>query len=110
MSETNDTAAVIEAKRMLSEWPKTIKLSRPVEFGKQLIEELVFQKGTFGILKGLAIPMDRFPTLDELMVIASRLCGQSLKVIELLEPDDASEVADVATLFFSRCRGAGRRL
>jgi hypothetical protein len=108
--ETDDKSAVAEAKRLLGEWPVTVKLGTPVEFGKETIEELVFQKGNFGILKGMNIPTDRFPNLDELMTIASRLCGKSLKVIEMLDPDDAAAVSDVATLFFARCRGAGRRI
>ena len=111
MSGSDEPNAVDAAKRLLDAWPKTIRLSTPIEFGKnETIEELVFQKGNFGILKGLSIPIDRMPNLDELMVIAARLCGRPLKVIELLDPSDASEVADVATIFFSRCRGAGKKL
>jgi hypothetical protein len=110
MAGVDDPTAVDEARRLLDAWPKTIRLSTPIEFGKETIEELAFQKGNFGILKGLSIPIDRMPNLDELMTIAARLCGRPLKVIELLDPGDASEVADIATIFFSRCRGAGKKL
>lgn len=109
-----DPDAMAEAKRLLAsssetqQWPMTIKLSVPVSFGKETVESLVFQKGNFGVLKGLSI--DRAPNVDELMLIASRLCGKSLKVIELLDPDDADEVIAIAMGFFGRCRGAGKRL
>ena len=102
--------AVAAAKRALAEWPKTVKLGSPIEFGKETILELVFPAGHFGILKGMNIPSDRMPNFDELMVIASRLCGRPLKVIEMLDPDDAGEVASVATIFFSRFHRAGKRL
>ena len=108
--DKDDPAAVAEAKRLLNAWPVTVTLSAPITFNKETIDELVFPKGTFGVLKGLNIAIDRMPTIDELMMIASRLCGRPITVIERLDPDDASEVATVAILFFSRCRGAGKRI
>jgi len=108
----DDPEALAEAKKLLGkrEWPVTITLGSPVTFGKELIESLVFQKGTFGVLKGMGVGIDRAPNVDELMMIASRLCGRPLKVIELLDPDDADEVLAIALGFFGRCRGAGRML
>jgi hypothetical protein len=110
---TDDPAALAEARRIVGDrpWPVTIKLSVPVPFGKnETIEELVFQKGNFGVLKGMNIPIDRTPHIDELMTIASRLCGRPLRVIEQLDPDDADEVVAIALGFFARCRGAGKSL
>lgn len=111
-TSTDDPEALAEAKRLLGDrqWPVVITLTTPVQFGKETIESLTFPKGTFGILKGLALPVDRAPTIDELMQIAARLCGKSPKVIESLDPDDADEVIAVALGFFGRCRGAGKRL
>lgn len=103
--------AVSKAKEAMSaqQWPRTVVLSRPVSFGKETIEQLVFQRGTFGVLKGLGLSPDRVPTFDECMMIASRLCGQSPKVMELLDPDDADEVIAIALGFFNRCLGAGKK-
>jgi hypothetical protein len=108
----DDPEALAEARRILGDrsWPVTITLGTPIQFGKESIAELVFQKGNFGVLKGLNIPVDRTPHIDELMEIASRLCGRSMKVIEKLDPDDADEVVAIALGFFARCRGAGKRL
>jgi len=106
----DDAAALAEAKKILGErqWPVTIKLGVPVQFGKETIESLTFQKGSFGVIKGMRI--DRVPTVDDLMLIASRLSGRALKVIESLDPDDADEVTAIALGFFGRCRGAGKQL
>ncbi|MES2170558.1 MAG: hypothetical protein V4479_07530 [Actinomycetota bacterium] len=102
--------ATAAAQRMLEnkQWPIIVKLGTPVEFGKETITELAFQKGNFGMLKGMSV--DRVPTVDELQLIASRLCKQHLRVIESLDPDDASEVTGAALAFFNRCQGAGKRL
>jgi hypothetical protein len=113
--EPQDPAAagLALAKQLLGkrEWPVTIKLATPIPFGKnEMIEELVFQKGSFGVLKGMNLSIDRAPTFDELMVIASRLCGRSTKVIEAVDPDDADEVFNIALGFFGRCRGASKTL
>lgn len=114
MSTTPDVSdagsdAESQVERVLGEreWPFTLKLHAPVDFGKQTIDALVFQKGKFGTLKGIAI--DRTPNADDLMMIASRLCGQPLKVIEGVDPEDAAEVMAIALNFFSRCQGVGRR-
>lgn len=110
--DIDDPEALAEAKKLLGDrpWPVTIKLDTPIDFGKETIESLTFQKGTFGVLKDLNIPMTRGPTMDELMVIASRLCRRSPKVIESLDPDDAAEVIGIAFGFFGRCRGVGKKL
>jgi len=103
--------AFAEAKRFLGvgiEFPYTLVLGTPVKFGKDEIESIVFQKGNFGVLKGLS--PGRTPTYDEIMIIASRLSGRPVKVFELLDPDDVDEVTAVAMGFFGRCRGAGKKL
>jgi hypothetical protein len=92
------------------EWPRTIPLRAPVTFGKETIEALVFQKGNFGVLKGLGLTAAGQPPLDALMTIASRLCGRPLGVIERLDPDDVEEVVDIARGFFWRCQGVGNKL
>lgn len=97
------------AARMMEErkWPFTLKLSYPVEFGKDTIEELVFQRGKMGHTTGISL--DRTPTFSECMLLASRLCGKPLKVIESLDPEDSAEVVSIALGFFARCLGAGKK-
>lgn len=92
------------------QWPVTITLRTPIHFGKETIESLVFQKGNFGVLKGLELDATQEPSMDALMVIASRLCGRPLGVIERVDPDDVEEVLAMARGFFARCQGAGNKL
>lgn len=87
------------------QWPRTIKLSHPVEFGKSTIEELTFTRGTLGAMRD--IKPGEVPTTGELMRLAAELCGQSLKVISSLDPDDAGEVLAIALGFIARCQSGG---
>lgn len=87
------------------QFPMTVKLRSPIEFGKDSIESLIFQEGTLGALKGMGI--DRTPNVDELIQIAARLCGQPLRVIESLKPGDVQGVIAIALGFFIRCLGVG---
>jgi hypothetical protein len=109
MSDDTDDSTVTNARLFVDNerWPLVVKLNRPFEFGKETIAELAFNKGTFGVLKGLRI--ERVPNVDECQVIASRLCGKALKIIEMLDPDDTSEVIGIALGFFNRCQGAGKK-
>lgn len=90
-------------------WPVVIKLSHPVDFGSEHITELKFRRGIAGDLKGLNVRMDEFPTNDQLMVVASRMCGQHLKVLEMLDADDIGGVLEVALTFFMRSLGIGKK-
>lgn len=86
-------------------YPYTLKLTVPVKLGDEVIDELTFQRGQLKFLKG--IPVDGTPSADQLMMIASRLCGQPLGVIERLDPDDSGEVIGMALLFFGRSLAIG---
>jgi len=85
------------------EWPHTVKLERPVEFAGDTISSLTFQRGKLKFLRGMTL--ERTPTVDEAVLIASRLCGQPVQVIEELEGKDAGEAVAVALAFFARCLG-----
>lgn len=84
--------------------PRTVKLSTPVAFGKETVEELTFRRGQLRDLKGVAIPR---PSLEDLMLVASRLAGRELGVIERLDEDDAGRVMEIASDFFARCLSTG---
>ena len=109
MSEpTEPTEAEREAELILAErtWPYVLELKYPVEFGKRTIKALTFQRGRLGIMGNLSL--DGFPPTDKLMLIASRLCGEPLGVIEAIDPEDAPEVLTIALNFIARCRTGGR--
>jgi hypothetical protein len=88
-------------------WPYTLKLTYPIEFAGETIASLTFRRGTLAGIKGLKV--DGTPTADQVMLMASRLCGQPLKVIESIDPEDAGEVMEIALGFFARCLGAGKK-
>lgn len=98
-----DNAARVLADR---QWPVRIGLTTPIDFGSQRITALEFRRGRLGDLKGLKI--DGLPPVDELLLIASRMCSQPIKALELLDDDDATEVLEIALSFFARCLGGGR--
>lgn len=100
------------AKEIMGEeaWPRTIVLGTPVQFGKTSIEALVFQRGSLGVLRGMNLSVDRMPNVDQLLEIASKLCGQPPAALDKLAPDDVQEVLAIALAFFARCRGGGKAL
>jgi|ERR1041384_7626426 hypothetical protein len=110
MSDEISDGARAEASRILTsakqQWPYTMTLSYPVQFGKQTIESLTFRRGQLGDLE--EITLGEVPPCAKLIALAARLCGQSIKVIQMLDPDDADEVLNIALGFISRCRGAGK--
>lgn len=89
------------------QWPVTITLKHPIDFAGERIAELKFRRGKMGDLKGLKL--DDIPPAEHVMLLASRMCGQQLKVIEMLDGDDVEEVLEVALSFFMRCLGASRK-
>jgi hypothetical protein len=94
---------VIEAE----EWPRTVTLRHPVDFGKERITSLEFRRGQLGDLKGVKLG-ESLP-VESVCMVASRLCGKSVKIIELLDAEDAGEVTEIAMRFFARCLSTGPR-
>lgn len=86
-------------------WPRVVPLTYPVDFGSQRITALEFRRGRAGDLKG--IKLGESIAADQLLLVASRLCAQPLKVIESLDVDDSAEVMAIALSFFGRCLGGG---
>ena len=106
---SDEAKTVDEHEATERQWPVTVTLKYPVQFGKDMtIERLEFRRGRLGDMKGIGITVDRMPNADQTMVIASRMCGQPLKVLELLDGDDASEVHELVLGFFARSVGAGK--
>jgi len=105
---SDESKAIAEAIMAKREWPVTVKLAYPIEFGKdEMIHELVFQRGNMGMLEGLKV--DDSPSASEVLLIASRLCGKPVAALRKLDPDDAPEVVAIAMAFFVRCLGAGKK-
>ena len=111
MSEDQESSAEEQAAAMLADrkWPVTIELKSPVDYGSKCITELVFRRGRLGDLKGLPVGSMKDMKIDNLAQIAANMCGQPLKVIELLSDEDAAEVIEIALGFFARCLTGGRK-
>src|SRR5690242_7051313 len=88
-------------------WPREIKLLHPIDFVSNRITSLAFRRGTAGDIKGMKLSADL--ATNDIFLIASRLCGQPVKVIEMLDVDDAGEVTDIVLTFYKRFLGAGRK-
>jgi Phage tail assembly chaperone proteins, E, or 41 or 14 len=97
---------VSDVEKQPEEWPRVVRLAHPIDFGSERITALTFRRGKLGDLKGLKV--DDVPSAADAMLLASRMCGQPLKVIEQLDADDASEVLEIALGFFGRCLQGGK--
>ncbi len=97
------------ADRMLADrkWPVLVTLKHPVDFGATNVTSLEFRRGRMGDLKGMKV--DGVPPIDQLLLLASRMCGQPIKVLEMLEDEDGAEVVELALGFFARCLGGGKK-
>lgn len=89
------------------QWPVTVTLKHPVDFGSQRIASLEFRRGRMGDMKG--VKMDGVPPIDQLLLIASRMCGQQIQILELLSDEDGAEVIELSLGFFARCLGGGKK-
>jgi hypothetical protein len=90
-------------------WPRVVQLAYPVEFGKgSVIAQIEFRRGRAEDMKGISIG-GTVPAKD-LMLIASRLSGQPLRVIELLDMVDAGEAMSIALDFYEKCLVGGKKL
>jgi hypothetical protein len=88
-------------------WPRTVPLKYPIQFGSETITQLEFRRGKAGDMKGISLK-DEVPAND-LMLIASRLCGRAPKVIELVDIEDIGEVTDIALDFYVSFLAAGKK-
>lgn len=100
-----DEAALAAGPRS---WPVTITLEHPVELGSQRITVLEVREGCLGDLKGIRVDGGGI-AMDQLMLLASRLCGQPLKVIEKLKGRGGAEALSMARDFFTECLTGGKR-
>jgi hypothetical protein len=101
------TVKEMAADAIARTWPWVITLKHPVDFGDERITSLTVRRGRLGDLKGIKLGGDAMPA-DHLMLVASRMTGQPLKVIESLDPEDAEEVMSLVLDFFAKCLGGGR--
>lgn len=92
---------------MSEDWPRVVKLTVPVQLSErsEVITQLTFRRGRFGDLKGVKLGSSL--EADSMLLVASRMSGQPLGVLEALDADDAGEVSKIVTDFFGKCLGAG---
>lgn len=107
MSGEQKSAEDIVGAALERQWPWVIKLKHPIDFGDERITSLTVQRGKLGHLKGIRLGGDDI-AMDHLLLVASRMCAQPLKVIESLDPEDAEEVLSLVLDFFAKCLGGGR--
>lgn len=88
-------------------WPVLVKLQQPIDFGSERIDALEFRRGRMGDLKGMKV--DGIPPADQLLLLASRMCGKPVKALEMLDDEDGAEVLALALGFFGTCLMGGRR-
>lgn len=101
----DETAEELEQLGKL-QLPRSVTLGYPIDFGRTRIDVLDFKRGNVGAIKGMKV--DGVPNADQCLLIASRLCGQPVAALEMLDADDAAEVIAIAMGFFARCLGAGK--
>lgn len=87
-------------------WPYVMKLRIPVEYGKLTVTELKFKRGTLGDMKESRLGGGSVP-MEQIIKVAARLCNETTKLIEMLDPDDAAEVIELTLDFFARCLPTG---
>lgn len=87
---------------------KIVTLRHPIAFGSETVSELRFRRGRLGDLKGIALPSDAAAVrMDDLILLAGRLCGQPPALIERLDEDDSGEVLALALGFIGRSLSTG---
>ncbi len=87
-------------------WPRVVTLSYPVEWGSEHVTSLSFRRGRAGDLMGIKLARDGVDA-DSLMLVASRMSGRPLELIQKLDVDDAREVMAIALGFYGRCLNGG---
>lgn len=94
-----------EAKSKAETKQLTIKLRTPVTWDEEQITQLAFRKGRMGDLDGIEIG-GNIP-ITKVMLVASRMCGQPVEVLKMLEEDDAGKALALALGFIQRCLTTG---
>ena len=112
MSEPNAEhaeAVAVTVDRLLAkqEWPRVITLRHPIEFGKgESIQSLEFRRGKMGDLDGMSV--EAMPPVNQLLMIASRMCGKPVAALKMLDEEDCAAVLEIAVGFFGRCLMGGK--
>jgi hypothetical protein len=89
------------------QWPVTLTLEHPIEFGKELVASLEFREGCWGDIPDDIKPGE-FPQTNQLMSIAANMCGKPAAVLKKLRGGDIAAVQVIALSFFGESQGAGK--
>lgn len=100
-SVVEETPTEAETAPAVETWPLVVPLSVPIDIGKEHITELTFRRGRMGDIKGLKHGSDI--ATETITLLASRLCGQPVAVIERLDQDDAGKVSEIVIRFLGKC-------
>lgn len=99
MSDEQETAPEVT-------WPRVFKLKHPFSVGSEHITEITLRRGKLGDTKGIKLGGD-IP-IEQLHLLACRLSGKTIKVIEELDAEDAGEIMEAVTDFLGKCLSAGK--
>lgn len=85
--------------------PQTIVLEHPIEYGSQTITEIVIERRLkTGDLTGISASNQ---SVDDLIMVASRLCGQPTKVLKEMDLEDSVKIIALVTEFLAPFREIG---
>jgi len=95
-----------ETKPAEQTWPVTFSLKTPIKFGDEMVTSLTFREGELRDLKGIKVNGDGL-AMEHLILVAARMCGQPVAVIERLKGSDGSKAMGFARDFFVESLAAG---
>lgn len=99
-------AAEVDATPVI-QWPVTINFKTPIEFGKKTIESITLRRGRAGDMVGIKLTTGAVP-FDDVLALASKLSGQPLPMIKMIDFEDMPEVTEAVLDFFARYLASGR--
>lgn len=82
------------------EWPFHLKLATPIKMKGVMLTELTFRRGCLGDGVNIDLTPGKI-AMNDLILIASRLAGQTTAVIKKLEGTDAKEAVAVGLDFIA---------
>lgn len=109
-SEMAEAAAIAEAVAEAPvelPWPRVIQLQHPIDYNNERITSIEVRRGNLGIMKGIKVGNE--VQLNDLLLVASRLTGKPVALIEKLDCDDGEAVMEYALDFFSKSTGGRHR-
>jgi len=94
-----------EQKKAYKPKEVTLKLEEPIEWGSEMIEELVLKRPTAKDIEHLSSN----PTMKELMTIGANCARQPIAMIRKMDGGDAMALVEIVGDFLENSRRIGTR-